>query len=71
MRRERQGGEFVETLTAEDLQSECSRLKRLRDVLEKAVAESRSIRDLIRRAQQEHDLDALRLLLLTRNPLST
>ena len=59
----------METLTAEDLQSECSRLKRLRDVLEKAVAESRSIRDLIQRAQQEHDPDALRLLLLTRNPL--
>ena len=60
----------MDTLTADDLQSECSRLQRLRDVLEKAVAESRSIRDLIRRAQQEHDLDASRLLLLTGTALS-
>ena len=56
----------MEKLTADDVQSDCTRLETLSDRLEQTLVESRSIRELIESAAHEHHLDALRQLLQTR-----
>ena len=56
----------MEKLTADDVQSERTRLETLSDSREQTRVESRSIRQLIESAAHEHHLDALRQLLQTR-----